>query len=191
MQGGEAQRAHRQSPEPLVRERALQLDRAPPELRSQPQRREQPERLVAQPPERDLEHAGRGRVEPLDVVERDEARAAVGQGAQHVEHGEPDRVRVGRRLARLREQKRDLERPPARRRERRARLRRARPRAAPRARRTRVRPRPRRPGRSGSSRTGRARRRRRPPTAPSSRCPPRRRARARAARARYRPGIPG
>ena len=81
-------------------------------------RREQPERLVAKPPQSDLERAGRGRVEPLDVVERDEHRAALGQRAQHVQDGEPDRVRIGRRLARLREQQRDLERPPARRRER-------------------------------------------------------------------------
>ena len=45
-------------------------------------------------------------------------RALLGQRPQHVEHGEPDRVRIGGVLARLGEQQRDLERPPARRHER-------------------------------------------------------------------------
>ena len=83
-----------------------------------PERRQHPDRLVAQAAQRQLEHAERGRVEPLRVVERDEHRAALGERAQNVEHGQPDRVRIRRSVARLHDQERDLQRPPPRRKER-------------------------------------------------------------------------
>ena len=69
--GGERERADRQSLEPLVRERALELDRAR-HLRSQPQRGQQPDRLLSKTPKRDLERTRRRRVEPLDVIEGDQ-----------------------------------------------------------------------------------------------------------------------
>ena len=47
-----------------------------------PQRRQQADRLLAQAPQRDLQHAGRGRVEPLHVVERDEHRAVARPAAR-------------------------------------------------------------------------------------------------------------
>ena len=46
------------------------------------------------------------------------SRPSLDQDAQHVEHGEPDCVRIGRLVARLDQQERNLERPPARRDER-------------------------------------------------------------------------
>ena len=75
---------------------------------------EQADTLVPKPPECDLEHAGRRGIEPLDIVQRDHHRSAVGQRPQRVEHGQPDRMCVWALVARLREQQRDSERPPAR-----------------------------------------------------------------------------
>ena len=116
--GGERQRADGQPLEPLVRERALELDRAR-KVRSQPQSGQEHDRLVSETPERDLERARRRWVEPLDIVEGDEDRRLLGQGTKNVQHRKPDCVRIGRRLAGLHEQQRHLERPPPGRRERR------------------------------------------------------------------------
>ena len=54
----------------------------------------------------------------MQVVERDDHRAALGKRPQDVEQREPDRVRVGRLLSRLGEQERHLERAPPQRRQR-------------------------------------------------------------------------
>ena len=146
---------------------------------------------LAQAPERDLEHAGGGRVEPLDVVEGDEDRAALGESTQDVEHGQPDRVRIGSHLARLGEQQRDLERPPPRRRERGRRPRRATsPRRSDSPANDERRPPPRCRGRSGRGRDAPRPPRRPPPRGSSCRCPPRRRARAPSGRSSTRPETP-
>ena len=74
----QAERAER---EPLSRSsgKARSSSNGAATLRRLPQRRQQTDALVAQTAESDLEHAGRGRVEPLDVVERDEDRALLRQ----------------------------------------------------------------------------------------------------------------
>ena len=146
------------------------------------ERRQHADRLLAQAPERDLEHAGGGRIEPLDVVEADEDRARARRG-RAARRGRQARSRAHPELlAGLGEQQRDLERMPARRREREAPSRRGRAPAAPRARRTRAGPRPRRRGTSRTRLECCARPARRPPPRGSScRCPPRPRARGRRA----------
>ena len=90
---------------------ALQLERR---TRTGTKSHHQADTLVPKPPERDLEHAGRRRIKPLDVVQRDHHRPAVGQSPQRVEHGQPDGMCVWALVARLLEQQRDTERPPAR-----------------------------------------------------------------------------
>ena len=79
-----------------------------------------PDALVPKTAEGDLEHPCSGRVEPLDVVECDHDGAALGQQPEHVEHGQSDRARVGRRLVRLGEEQSDLDGMPTERGERRA-----------------------------------------------------------------------
>ena len=69
--------------------------------------------LVTPAPERDLQHAGGGRIEPLAVVDGDDHGPSLGQDPQHVQHGEPDRVRIRRAVAGLGEQQRDLQCPPS------------------------------------------------------------------------------
>ena len=121
MDGAQAERPERELVESLLGEGAIELER-----RSRPRApsegRQQADRLLAQASKRDLEHAGRGRVEPLHIVEGDEHGASLGQSAQHIEHGQPDRVRIGSHVARLGQEQRDLERPPPRRHERGRRL---------------------------------------------------------------------
>ncbi len=108
---------HGQRPERAVLElplgkHALQLERR---SRIATKSHEQADRLVPKPPECDLEHASRRGIEPLDVVQRDHHRPAVGQSPQRIEHGQPNGMCVWTLVARLREQQRDSERPPARR----------------------------------------------------------------------------
>ena len=69
--------------------------------------------LVTQAAKRDLQHAGGGRVEPLPIVDGDDHGPSLGQEPQHIQHGEPDRVRIRRAVAGLGEQQRDLQRPPS------------------------------------------------------------------------------
>ncbi len=77
-----------------------------------PHRREQADALVTQAPERDLQHAGRRRVEPLEVVEREDDRLPLGEHAEDVEHGQSDGSRVRSNLPGLCQEERDLERAP-------------------------------------------------------------------------------
>ena len=112
------ERADRQSLEPLVRERALELERAA-ELRS---------RLsVASSPS----GSARSRRSAICMAPADAGSSHCTSSSatmtgpcsdrrtQHVQHRKPDRVRIRRRLTRLDEQQRDLERAEPRRRERR------------------------------------------------------------------------
>ena len=67
---------------------------------------------VAEAAGRERQCVGRGRIEPLDVVDRHEQRRAVGEATQDVEESEGDRPLSGRRPLGLRAQQRDLERSP-------------------------------------------------------------------------------
>jgi hypothetical protein len=68
--------------------------------------------VIFEPPQRDPEHAGRGRIEPLRVVQSNHHRRVRSQHPQRIEHPQPDRVCVGALLAWLRQQQRDGERAP-------------------------------------------------------------------------------
>ena len=66
-------------------------------LDSRTAREEHADALGPQPPSRVGEASGRGRVEPLDVVDRNDDRELVGEGTQRVQERETYRVRVRRR----------------------------------------------------------------------------------------------
>ena len=61
--------------------------------------REHAHAVVFEPPQRDPEHAGRGRIDPLRIVQRHHYRPVRGQHPQDIEHGQPDRVCIGALLA--------------------------------------------------------------------------------------------
>ena len=106
----QAQRTEEEPIETLFRKGGLELERRG-DLRRSPDGGEEADRLVPQAPQRDLQHACGGRVEPVQVVERDQHGAALGERAQHVEEREPDRARVRGLRSRLGEEEGDLERP--------------------------------------------------------------------------------
>ena len=108
MERTEAQRSEPDPRQLLFRKGARELERRC-DARHLPQRREDGDRLVAEASESDLEHCGRRRVEPLDVVERNEHGVLLRQHADRVEESQADEARVGRRVARLHEEERDLE----------------------------------------------------------------------------------
>jgi hypothetical protein len=97
--------------EPLLGKGSLELERRR-RVRGRAQGGQHTDRLVAQAAKGNLEHACRGRVEPLHVVERDEDGPVLSEHPLDVENGEPDRVRIRRVIARLHEPERNLERPP-------------------------------------------------------------------------------
>ena len=107
----QAQRADRESREPIRRKRAIELHRDG-RVGRRPHRREQADTLVTQAAERDLQHTGRRRVEPLEVVEREDDRLPLGEHLEDVEQGQPDGSRVRSNLPGLGQQERDLERAP-------------------------------------------------------------------------------
>ena len=113
----QAQRTEDEPIETLLRKGGLELERRG-NLRRSSDGGEKADGLVAQAPQGDLQHACGGRVEPLQVVERDQHGAALGERSQHVEEREPDRARVRGLRARLGEQEGDLERSASQRRER-------------------------------------------------------------------------
>jgi hypothetical protein len=92
------ERRRRQPREPFSGESTHQIQ---PRLGRVSRRGENPDRLLPKPPQRDLEHRRRGRIEPLDVVERHQERTALAQRAQDVEQGQTDRMRVRRLRTRL------------------------------------------------------------------------------------------
>ncbi len=83
----------------------------------EPHRGEDADGLFVQTPAGELERAGGGSVEPLDVVDGDEHRADGREDAKAAQEGGRDRPVVGRCAVRFLEQERDLQRPPLRRRQ--------------------------------------------------------------------------
>jgi len=59
-------------------------------------REERADRLVTQPAQREQERARRGRVQPLEVVNRDDDGLSRRQCRDRVEHGQADRARFDR-----------------------------------------------------------------------------------------------
>ena len=72
---------------------------------------EDPDRLAVEPPQREREHIRRRRIEPLDVVDREQQRAAGGQRDERVVHPDRERARICRDVPLGIEQQRRLERP--------------------------------------------------------------------------------
>ena len=108
MQGAEAERADDESPEPVLREGALE-----PEGRgfsSGPEREEEDDGLFAQAAERELDDEGGRAVEPLDVVHCDDDRSFARERPDRAEEREGDRAVIRRRPGRVVEQERNLER---------------------------------------------------------------------------------
>jgi hypothetical protein len=70
-EGAPAQGAQREPRQPLLRERALELDRKR-EARTPAEGDQQADRLISQASQGDLQHAGGGWVQPLRVVEREQ-----------------------------------------------------------------------------------------------------------------------
>jgi hypothetical protein len=58
------------------------------------QRRQDPDRRILQTPDHEGQHPGRGRIQPLDIVDRDHHRSGGGQGAQDAQRGERHRPLV-------------------------------------------------------------------------------------------------
>jgi hypothetical protein len=73
------------------------------------QREERPDRLVRQPPERELDRSRRRRVEPLDVVDREHDLPGRGQLAEEREHRRSDQAPL-RGTVGLDAEQRDVER---------------------------------------------------------------------------------
>ena len=84
MKRTQAQRTEHETGQTVVREGGLELERRG-DLRRSPDGGKKADGLVAQAPQGDLQHACGGRVEPVQVVERDQHGAALGKRSQHVE----------------------------------------------------------------------------------------------------------
>ena len=118
LQGALPERAQREPRDPLPGKRALEFERHS-RVRLLAQRHEDADRLLAQSAHRHLNHRHRRRVQPLNIIERQEHRPRLAERAQNVHERQPDRMRIRRLAVRLREQESHLECPPARARERR------------------------------------------------------------------------
>ena len=117
MKRTQAQRTEHEMGQTIVREGGLELERRG-DLRRPTNGRQEADGLIAQPSKGDLQHPGRRRVDPLQIVERDQHGPALGKRSQHVEKREADRAMVRRLNSRLGQQKRDLERAASQRRQR-------------------------------------------------------------------------
>ena len=108
MQRASAERIDLHALEPLVVERELQLrDR---EAVAEPAGEEQADVLLRQAAHRERQGARRGRVQPLDVVDRDQDRLTLREQEQRVADGHREGPDIHRLVRPLSEQKRALER---------------------------------------------------------------------------------
>lgn len=117
MQPRQAERSHRQALEALLPKCPGELERGR-KPRPAAKGREQAHPLVAQAPDRELQHEGGSSVEPLDVIESDHHGSLRRESTQRIENGDADRTLLRRLPAGIREPERDLERAAARWRER-------------------------------------------------------------------------
>ena len=80
-----------------------------------PTRPDEQDRRIGQSAQREAERARRRRVEPLEVVDRNDQQLVLRERLQGAADGDAERACVGRAAGRLLEQERDLERAPSRR----------------------------------------------------------------------------
>jgi hypothetical protein len=78
-------------------------------------RRQHLQQFAGHPAQRERQHARRGRVQPLQIVDRHEHVTLGTERRQDVQEREPDRLRSGRRISRLVQKQGDAQRPPPRR----------------------------------------------------------------------------
>jgi hypothetical protein len=111
----DAQRPERQPPDVLLCERPLDLRR----LRAVrvPPRQQQEHPAPIEPPQRERELVGRRRIEPLEIVDRDDQRPVLGEHLEGIANGEPERARIHGFRSRVLQQERGLEGAPPRRRQ--------------------------------------------------------------------------
>ena len=82
-------------------------------------RDDQADGLITQAPQSYLEHGTRRGVKPLKIIDGDDERGLLGEGAENVEHGQTNRMRVRDDISGLLEEQRHFQRSPARHRQRR------------------------------------------------------------------------
>jgi hypothetical protein len=111
LDGAQAQRRQLQTLEALRRRRAIQLERDR-RARLRSPRRQQRNGPVVQPPHGVAQHESGGGVEPLYVVYRYDEWLTLGELAEDGEHRERDALLVGRVIAPVVQQQRNLERAP-------------------------------------------------------------------------------
>ena len=115
VQGADAERPDRQPPDALLLERLFELGRA--WAFPEPPRQQHEHAVGLDPSQREREHGRRGRIEPLDIVDREHERPALAQELQHVAHSHGERAVVDDSARPVFEQERLRERPPPRRRQ--------------------------------------------------------------------------
>jgi len=113
MQSAKAQRAKTKLRQLPALERSIQPERHPSCLTTS-QREQKTDAFLAQPPNRELEHRRRRRVQPLHIVDRDDERPGNGQAAQRRQEAGGDSTLINAPIARIRKQDRHLERTPLR-----------------------------------------------------------------------------
>jgi hypothetical protein len=116
VQRGDGERSYGAMLDPVTGERSSKLGRLR-FVRRDPDGGKQANGLAPQAPAREREHAGRGGVEPLDVVDGEKHGCCPGEVAQAISERGRHGPLVGRRAIRLLEQQRDLECSSLRRRE--------------------------------------------------------------------------
>ena len=98
-----------------ARRRTAPPARTAPARRRLADRRQHLQPLAGHPAQRERQHARRGGVQPLQVVDRHEHVALGTECRQDVQEREPDRLRRGRFISRLVQEQGDPQRPPSRR----------------------------------------------------------------------------
>src|SRR5207244_2275956 len=93
--------------EPSTLQRPLEQRRG-----SLPFRQQEAHGFGVETPRGERDRLGRRRVEPLDVVDRDDERAPGGEGLEYVQKRERDRPFFRRRVVGLRAEERHVERAP-------------------------------------------------------------------------------
>ena len=117
MQRADAQRADADAFQPLIAERTVEAKRRRAAAR-RTQREEESDRTSLEPASGELEHARRGAVEPLDVVDRDDDRSRRSEVAEDGDRRSRDGALTGDGIGATRPQQRNFERVPLRRRKR-------------------------------------------------------------------------
>ena len=108
MEGADAERSDLERPSVVDTERRLQLRR--PRVVGEPSREQKTHVGFVEPPQRERQRTRRGRIEPLNVVDRDHERLASTQSLECAADGHGERAAVDGIARGLLDEERDLER---------------------------------------------------------------------------------